>query len=705
MNTTLAKRRLIDNPKLIPLIEKAADFFRDMINAVEMEIQDVDNDLIGPPRLKNEYKWNKQDEEHIVDSMHFPLGTGQLMLLGFRGIADAAAANSKKTQGLESEYLSAISTCHNAACEYASKWAAAAKEAAAAAAESGISTTSRQKDYDRLCRIAAACKALSQGAPKTFQEALQLFWFALPIRNAGSSSTLGRLDQHFYPFYARDLKTGAITPQRAQEMIDELLEKINRIWIGDGLMTLVVGGLTKGGDDATNAVSRMFVDAATRLRLVNPQINVRIHSETPGDFRDVVTTLQLTPGGECTILNDEAIIPTLIASGVNIEMARNYCCDGCNELIYDGESLIVFFAMEAVKCLELTLFNGAECPVQNEEEIKSNYLYDNEDNPVVSTSMTTGYESGDFTQMSSFDQVLDAFFRQHEFQIRKFAERLARHISAYRSHNISPPFLAGTFPDCLSTGTDPLRGGIARRVFMLFSGSIPTVADGLAAIRKVVFEDKTASPSEMLQAITADWVGHDALRQQCLAAPKFGNDDESVDSIAAEIADRFAECLADFQGEQPEPILPALFCHEFNRHAMIASATPDGRKRGEPIAEHFSPVPGRAVNGPTAVIKSIARAPLSKMAGTAVSHVSLSRASLPSNDQAESLLRQLVDSALAQGLMVLHMPIYDVDRLRDAQVHPELHQDLMVRVWGFSEKFVKLDRRVQDHIISRAIRN
>lgn len=655
MSTLLTERSAVDNPKLPRLIKTATDIFEHMLDGVEIEIQEDDCYLVGPARLQNDHPWSKPDGERIDDNRHFPMGTGQLMSLGFRGIANVAAANSQRTRGLESEYLAAIARCYRVASEYVAKWALTAKVAA--------KNAEGQEDRDGLESISIGCESLAEDPPHSFQEALQLFWFALSMRNAGRSSTLGRLDQHFYPFYAHDTETGVVSREHAQEMIDELLEKINRIWTGDGLMTLVVGGLTRDGDDATNAVSLMLVDAAARLRLVNPQISVRIHDAPPEEFRDAVTELQLTPGGECTVLNDEAIIPALVASGTSLEMARNYCCDGCNELIYDGESMIEFFVMEAVKCLELTLFNGAECPVEAKREVRSNYLYADEKNPEVSTSMTIGHKSGDVTQMSSFTEVLDAFLDQFEFQVKARAVKLTGHVGDYRSHHISPPFLAGTFPECLETGRDLWRGGLSRRVFMIFSGSIPTVADGLAALNSVVFTDETATMTDLLAAIRADWNGFDALREQCLSAPKFGNDENGVDAIAAAIAERFSDCLGEFRTELPEPILPALFCHEFNRHAMIASATPDGRKRGDPIAEHFSPVPGRAVKGPTAVINSMARAPLEKMAGTAVTHVSLSRASLPVGAQAATLVRQLVDSAFAQGLMVIHMPVYDVDRL------------------------------------------
>ena len=657
-----------------------------MLADTPKDVSGQDRYLLGPARMTCDRVHEMLNWGVSADNWHYPLGVRQLLSMGLAGIADTAAANAATLTGREAAYLRAIAYCYGEVRSYVSAWASAAEKAGRA-------------------DLAANCRALVDGPPQTFAQAAQLLWLAIPIRNGLHSSTLGRLDQHLYPYLAADLAAGTITRDAAQDLIDELVLKINDIWTGEGLMTMAVAGRDADGTDRTNAVSDMFVDAAIRLHQVNPQVCVRLHGNTPEAFRQKVAELQLAPANQCTILNDEAIISTLTNAGLPADLAANYCCDGCNEIIFDGESTIHFHSVEAVKSLELTMFNGRDCPTPDGGPIVSGNLFTRDGEHETTGGSTRGHAAGDVTQMTSFEQVFEAFMDQYLFQVAKVIEQLHEQHDDGQTNRAIPPFLAGTFPESLATGIDPVDGGVRRQVMMVFSSSIATAADGLAAIRRVVFEDHACTLAELLDALRADWVGHDALRKRCLAAPKFGNDDPYVDDLVVEIADRFADVVTSYPTPFRDGLWPALFCFQFNVFAMIAGATPDGRKRGEPIAEHLSPVPGRAVAGPTAVIQSQAKAPLHKMIGTAVTHISLSRSALGGGDQATATIRSLTQAALDMGLMVITLPVYDVEQMKDAQANPEQYADLIVRVWGFSERFVNLDTRMQDHIIARAVNN
>jgi len=679
------------------LATKLADWFCTMLAETPVSVDAAGEELlIGPSNMNCQAAWDKHPGVYGADGYHCPLGTKQLLALGLAGIAEAAAANAAKLTGVEADYLSAIARCYEAACDYASAWADAAADAADAAVGD---------NRLRLTRITANCRALAEGPPADFHSAMQLLMFALPMRNGPHSTPPGRLDVHLQPFYAADLQRGDITPEFAQELIDELFVKMDKMGPGDGLMNLVVGGVDAEGNDATNDVSFMMVDTATRLSIASPLMNVRVHKGTPEDFRRKLTQLQLAPTGGCTVLNDEVIIPAFVAEGIPPDLARNYCCDGCNELLFDGESLIDFTMVEAAKSLEVTLFNGRECPLPEGFVPRANYHYAQEEPPEVGTGLELGYETGEFTKMTSFEEVLEAYVDQYVHQLRRVMRGFCDGIRRAAAERMTDLFFAGTFPECLATGRDPMSGGARHRTFMIFAGSLPTVADGLAAIKRVVFEDRACTPGELLAALEADWEGYESLRCRCLAAPKFGNDDPFVDEIAAELVRRYEETVRSFDHGLPYPVLPALFCHTFNLISMTVNATPDGRKRGDPVAEHFSPVPGRAVSGPTAVINSMTRAPLHRMTGTAVTHVSLSRSALGTPAQAAAIVRTLLDTALEMGLIVANFPIYDVKQMVDAQVHPERHADLMVRVWGFSDRFITLDKRLQDHLIARAVKS
>ena len=205
----------------------------------------------------------------------------------------------------------------------------------------------------------------------------------------------------------------------------------------------------------------------------------------------------------------------------------------------------------------------------------------------------------------------------------------------------------------------------------------------------------------MLHALRADFAGYDELHRRCVAAPKFGNDDAAVDRLAGDIARRFCRFVLDYECPFDEGLWPALFGNVFNMYSKVAGATPDGRRWGDPICVHYSPTPGRARKGPTAVLRSMASAPTDLALGCAVSNLAVSRANFPSGDRGRQLLRQLTDTGLALGLSTLSVAVQDVAELRDAQAHPERHADLMVRVWGFSARFVELDPELQEHVIAR----
>lgn len=666
-----------------------ADWFCAMLASTPVEMPG-EGVLVGPPH----FNWQAADEKcgpsPCWDNLHAPLNAGQLLRLGFAGIAAQARANAARLTGEPALYLEAVARCHQSAADTAARYADAADF---------LQLKANGDPSRRVHRIATTCRALAQGPPRTFLQAVQLFWFAFAMRNRSFCSPIGRLDQHLYPFYRDEVAAGDLTRDAALDLLCELWECLNRTGSGDLLMNLAVGGCDAYGRDQTNDVSVLMLEASCRVHRTEPTVNVRLHHGSPEAFLDKVAELQLLGGGKGTLLNDDVLIPALVAHGVDADLAATYCCDGCNEIVFDGETVITFGLVEAVKSLELTLFNGRQNVPP--AEARANYWRASDQPPQVKTGLTLGHESGDFAAMTSFDQVYDAFLDQYLHQARLHLDRIIAQVHDCRAHAVAEPFLAGTFPACLATGNDPWRGGCQRPVFMLFSGGIPTAADGLAAIRRVVFEDRCCTPAQLLEALRADFVGHEELRQRCLAAPKFGNDDAAADELAGDLARRFCRFVLDYPCAHPEGLWPALFSNVFNMFSRMVAATPDGRRWGDPICAHYSPTPGRACKGPTAVLHSLASAPTNLAIGCAVSNLTLSRANFPPGDRGRQLLRQLTDTGLALGLSVLSVAVQDVEALRDAQVHPERHPDLMVRVWGFSARFVELDGRMQEHVIAR----
>ena len=224
----------------------------------------------------------------------------------------------------------------------------------------------------------------------------------------------------------------------------ELWEGYNRATKGDTLSNLILGGQDRDGNDATNEMSYLMIDVALAVSKSEPQLSVRVHANMPEDFLDKVAQLQLLGHGQGAIYQDESIIPELVNLGVPLSSARNYANNGCTEVTIDGESGIVFSQMEAVKSLELTLFNGQHNPLFEEPP---------------HTNCELGFNSGEFSTMTSFAEVYDAFLSQYLHQADVLLGRLCDRIRAEQEDGVSSPFLAGTFPECLRSGSDLFRGG------------------------------------------------------------------------------------------------------------------------------------------------------------------------------------------------------------------------------------------------------
>ncbi|MBQ35814.1 MAG: hypothetical protein CME04_05445 [Gemmatimonadaceae bacterium] len=667
---------------------RAAAAFEAMVSCAVPEIP-AQGFLAGP----HTFDWDAARErlDHTLDrgddNLHFALNVETLLGRGFSDIAEKATARTRDCQGEAAVFLEAIARCHRAAADFAGKHARIAADQA---------DSSQGEEAQRLEQISTTCQAVASQAPASFRQAVQLFWFAWCLRGRG---TIGRLDQHLYPFYKADLDTDRIDRQEALRILVELWEGFNRGDTGDTLRNLMLGGLDRQGHDATNDLTYLMIDAALTVCKPEPHLCARVHGSSPATFLDRVADLQLFGHGQGTIYHDDALIPSLIEKGVPPESARNYSNDGCTEVTIDGESGISFLQLEAVKALELTLFNGEQNVLHGNPV--GRYVTRLQEPRALRTGLVTGYRSGDFTAMTDFAQLYEAFLDQYLYQVDRKLEELTRGVEHSMEHGCSSPFQAGTFPECLQTGRDPFRGGFTVPCHMLFSGSIPTVADGLAAVRQVVFEQQQCSPATMLDALRANFEGYESLRHLCRKAPKFGNDDERVDELAADIARHFCERVKGWPTPTGKPYWPALYNHLFNDFAKVIGATPDGRRWNDPIAEHYSPTPGQARSGPTAVIRSAARGPLADACGSAVFHISLSRTMVPRNDEGRQLLRGLIGGAMDQGVAVMNTAIYDVAALKEAQMNPEGHQDLIVRVWGFSARFVELSADIQDHVIQR----
>jgi formate C-acetyltransferase len=690
----------INDTKAVKLrIEKINRYSENFIKFVKkLPTYIPDKGIIAGPRrfYRNEpYElWNKIEEDEIfwgIDNCHFPINSSFLSI-GYIGIIKKASLDNPELSREQLEFLGAIKRVYEAATEYIHRHELEAEMRAKAS--SGL-------EKQNFLSIADNCRHLCENAPGNFAQAVQLFWFTWRLRGIFTSS-IGRLDQYLYPFYKKDVENGILTREKALEILCELWEVFNEAGTGDTLKNLMLGGVNEEGKDAVNELSYLMLEASIKIRMPEPHLNVRLHSNSPQDFIKKTVELQLIGQGQPTIYNDDILIPALINFGIPKKSARNYSNDGCTELVIDGESGIFFEQMEAVKSFELTLFNGKEndnIPIEPFIKKWTHRMTESK----VKTRLKLGYKSGDLTKMNSFDEIYDAFLKQYFYQTDIMLDNICSEIKKLKENEVSSLFLSGAFPLCLEKAEDPLRGGFNIECYQLLSGSITTVADCLAGIKKIVFEERYCSMKELLEALSNNFEGQEVLRQRLLNAPKFGNDDDFVDIIAADIARRFCEHVLRYKTHNGKRVWPGLYNIDFATFAKILGATPDGRKAGDPIAEHFSPTPGRAKNGPTAVIQSAVKAPLYLGFASSPIHITLSRDSIPMDQTGRFVLINLLTTSLKLGVDVLNIAIYDSEILKQAKIYPERYGDIVVRVWGFNARFVDLTEELQDHIIARII--
>lgn len=591
------------------------------------------------------------------DNKHFPMGTEPLRL-GFTGVAKAARENTgKDTLGVAT--LQAIDQVYTALAQLHEK------------------------------------AGLSPDQPRNFIEALQVFYTAWRFRSTHGTASIGRLDQYLYPFYQmdhpdHDLALGALT---------ECWEYLNEIASGDTLITMLLGGTDEKGQDVTNELSLLMLEASLQVRKSEPHISVRFHPGSPKEFIEKSLALMALGHGQATIYYDDNIIPELKKAGIPGELACNYVNNGCTEIMIDQRGLIEFENLDAVKILELALFRG-QSPTLPGEPV-GRYWTVNEPAQHWSTVCKMGYDSGDPLSAQTYEELEDIVYRQFDYQLHQRISFLWERVQHQRKYGTTNPLLNGSFEHTLKNGGDVVRGDLGYDCLMLFSGSLPTVADGLSALKDVVYDQKLYTLEEVLAALKDNFQGHESLQARLLASPKFGNDHDMPDLIAARLQDHFCQQVKAFGDSVNTLFWPSLIGYKFVQEALITGATPDGRKWKDPICEHYSATPGKALLGPTALLCSVAKAPLKKAFGVAPVHISLSRQLVDVAKGEKGLLSSIADTAGKMGLNMLNVAIYDTAQMRAAQKNPDRYADLIVRVWGYSARFIDLSPEMQEHVINR----
>jgi len=558
-----------------------------------------------------------------------------------------------------------------------------------------------EKDPKRrteLERIAEICQWVPGNPPRNFWEAVQTVWFVymgIEIEAIADSVAIGRFDQFTYPYYEKETREARLTKEEALELVECFFIKLyEHVWTQShgsayyfsgyhAFINLTIGGVTAEGKDGTNDLSYFCMQAIMDLRLSQPSLAVRLHKQTPEEFLLKACELAREGMGFPAFHNDECAIPLMLNKGVSPSEARNWNTLGCVEPHLAGK-LHQWSATgnyNLASAVEFAIFDGLH----------------------MMSGKRLGLETGDPTTFETFEDFVEATKAQLGHLIRHC---MISDLIIERSHRdlLPLPFLSSLVLDCVEKGKHLLEGGARYNIGPGFLAvGFADIVNSLASIKKLIYDDRTVTWEEMINALRNDWNGYDRLRQLCVNAPKWGNDDDYVDEIGREIADFIVKEHHKYRTLVGKYLMPAIYPVSSNvPMGKPVWTLPNARRSGEHLTDGMSPTPGTDMKGPTAVLNSLSKINHYDVDGATLLNMKFDPKILEGEEglrRLSSLLRTFVD------LKIYHVQfnVIATETLRDAQDHPEKYRNLLVRVAGYSAYFVELCREIQEDIIRRTL--
>lgn len=546
-----------------------------------------------------------------------------------------------------------------------------------------------------LKEIAAVCRHVPAYPPRTFREALQAYWFVhlgvVTDLNVWDSYNPGRLDQHLYPFYKKELEAGTLTHQQARELLQCFWIKFNnqpappKVGITEeqsGTYTdfalINIGGVDpKTGQDAVNDVSYLILDVVEEMQIVQPSCCIQVSAKNPDRFLKRACQVIRTGLGQPSIFNTDVIIREMLHDGKTLFDARSGGPSGCVEVSAFGkESCTLTGYCNWPKIFELTLHNGQD----------------------PRTGLQLGPKTGRPETFTSFEQLLDAYKTQlnHFINIKIRGNQIIERLYA---EWMPSPFMSVLVDDCIQRGKDYHDGGPRYNTTYIQGVGIGTLTDAMAAVKYHVFDRKTITMQTLLNALKANFSGLETLQKQLAQSPRYGNDDDYADSIAVDVFNIYYEAVNGRPntkgGKYRINLLPTTVHIYFGE---VTGALPNGRKAGLPVSEGISPSQGADTEGPTAVLKSAGKLDHARTGGTL-----LNMKFNPQVLEGEGLdkLVQLVRSYFRLDGHHVQFNVINRQTLLEAQKNPQQHRHLIVRVAGYSDYFVELGEGLQNEIIAR----
>jgi len=625
---------------------------------------------------------------------HICVGYEKLLKLGYKGIIEEAESYQSKLNKVDIEYrdmfnfYEAVKMCYNGAIQFSRRYSELAYKMAL-----NEKNELRKKE---LKIIGEMMEKFTKGTAESFYEAIQLIYFTQNIINIiyqRSVVALGRLDQILWSYYKNDIDKAKITRGFALELIEELNLKLT--WnttllptdytnvanaLGQNTQTITISGADKDGNDVTNEVSYLFLEAYKNIKALTTDLSIRVHKKTPERFlKEALGVFRSTSG--IAFYNDDIIIPAMIKSGYTQEDARDYAIIGCVEPSSQGNTFAatgrIFMNLPGV--LELTLNNGY-CSL---------------------TQQISGLETGEPVDFRTYDDLYTALTRQLRYNLEK-SVKIAQIGDEETIKFFPQPFVSAIINGCMEKGKDYTAGGAKYNFSLITAYGFATLVDSLYNIKMAVYEEKLISLPDLVQILNSNFDEHEELRQRLINKyDKWGNDREEIDKLANELWNLFCSEVSNhkcIRNGQYNPGAYSMGVHVIE--GLFTRASADGRKATQPLSNSLSPVNKVEKNGLTATLNSIAKLNYELATNGVAVNVRFHPQNLEGDENLDKLY-YLIKGYFESGGMQLQPNVVSTETLRDAQKHPENYLDLIVKVGGYNATFVDLGTPIQDDIINR----
>lgn len=543
-----------------------------------------------------------------------------------------------------------------------------------------------------LLEIARICRKVPEHPAETFREAMQSYWFTWATVGTSTNSA-GRFDQYMYPYYKKDLEEGRITYDEALELLENMKVKCHAfrnvsgnfsrggISGGAAWYNYTIGGVDKDGNDATNDLTYMLIEASRETMLPNHTLTLRVHDGTPPELMQKAVELVKTGLGMPAFISDNEYINFFVEHGVSLERARDFSCAGCLDGSLPGTTRIAHIRMFGnTPQLDIFLHNGV-CSYSGQK---------------------AGIETGDPRDFKTFEEFMEAFYKQQHYLVKCMTDICNINMRVRSEYN-QDPFFSALMEGCLEEGEEVTRHGYKPYDNLIALGVVGAInlCDSFTAIKYWIYDKKKYTMDQLITALDANWEGYEDMRQDFIAAPKYGSNDDYADSIVAEYYERFAKEVESCKHPFGNIITAGVSVSTHQVVGRMTPATPDGRKAGEILADgSTSPSQGCDKKGILGVFASAMKIDQSLYNATLLNQ-KFHPSALKSPEDVQKLA-SAIRTYLLNGGKHVQFTIADTKMLRDAQVNPENHRDLTVRVAGYSAYFTTLTNLIQNEVINRS---